>query len=133
MSEVHDTAGHSSSEPLRVALLGCGTVGSQVARMILTRGDDIIARVGRPLEIAGISVAHVDRPRQGLDSRLFTTDSAALVSRPDVDIVVELMGGIDPARELILTALRSGKSVVTANKALLAAHGEELNLSLIHI
>ena len=106
--QVHDTAGHSSSEPLRVALLGCGTVGSQVARMILTRGDDIIARVGRPLEIAGISVAHVDRPRQGLDSRLFTTDSAALVSRPDVDIVVELMGGIDPARELILTALRSG-------------------------
>ena len=125
--QVHDTAEHSSSEPLRVALLGCGTVGSQVARMILTRGDDIIARVGRPLEIAGISVAHVDRPRQGLDSRLFTTDSAALVSRPDVDIVVELMGGIDPARELILTALRSGKSVVTANKALLAAHGEELN------
>ena len=99
--QVHDTAGHSSSEPLRVALLGCGTVGSQVARMILTRGDDIIARVGRPLEIAGISVAHVDRPRQGLDSRLFTTDSAALVSRPDVDIVVELMGGIDPALSLI--------------------------------
>ncbi|MEA5658110.1 MAG: hypothetical protein R5N93_07155, partial [Cutibacterium granulosum] len=59
--QVHDTAEHSSSEPLRVALLGCGTVGSQVARMILTRGDDIIARVGRPLEIAGISVAHVDR------------------------------------------------------------------------
>ncbi|WP_130865570.1 homoserine dehydrogenase [Acidipropionibacterium timonense] len=117
----------STREPLRVALLGCGVVGSQVARMILTRPDDIVARVGRPVELAGIAVAHVGRPRHGLDSRLFTDDPMALVTRDDIDIVIELIGGIDPARTLLLAALEHGHSVVTANKALLAAYGDELN------
>lgn len=113
--------------PLRVALLGCGVVGSQVARMILTRGDDIAERVGRRVELAGIGVRHLDRPREGLDSRLLTDESRGLVTRDDVDVVVEVMGGLDPARELLLAALDHGHSVVTANKALLATHGDELH------
>lgn len=117
----------ASAEPLRVALLGCGVVGSQVARMIESSSEDVAARVGRRVELTGIAVAHPGRPRQGLDSRLFTDDPMSLVTREDVDIVVELIGGIDPARELLTEALRGGHSVVTANKALLASHGAELN------
>ncbi|MDO4412044.1 homoserine dehydrogenase [Cutibacterium sp.] len=122
-----NTAGSASAQPIRVALLGCGVVGSQVARMIQSRSDDIAARVGRDVELAGIAVAHPDRPRQGLDSRLFTDDPTALVNRNDIDIVIELIGGIDPARQLLTAALEKRHSVVTANKALLAAHGAQLH------
>nr|WP_257478530.1 homoserine dehydrogenase [Acidipropionibacterium jensenii] len=112
--------------PLRVGLLGCGVVGSQVARMILSRSDDIRARVGRSVELAGIAVAHPDRPRARLPQDLFTADAKSLVARDDIDIVVEVIGGIHPAYELIMTAIEHGSSVVTANKALLAAHGHEI-------
>ncbi|MGK2308469.1 homoserine dehydrogenase [Cutibacterium sp. V947] len=122
-----NTIDSASAQPIRVALLGCGVVGSQVARMIESRSDDVTARVGRRVELAGIAVAHPDRPRQGLDSRLFTDDPTALVNRGDIDIVIELIGGIDPARQLLTTALEKGHSVVTANKALLAAHGTQLH------
>lgn len=122
-----NTTDSASAQPIRVALLGCGVVGSQVARMIESRTEDIAARVGRQVELAGIAVAHPDRPRQGLDSRLFTDDPTVLVNRDDVDIVIELIGGIDPARQLLTAALGKGHSVVTANKALLAAHGTELH------
>jgi homoserine dehydrogenase len=114
--------------PLRVALLGCGTVGSEVVRLLHTSGEDLAARVGAPLEIAGIAVRRVQKRRDlPVGDDLFTTDAEALVSRDDVDLVVEVIGGIEPARTLLLRALRAGKSVVTANKALLAEDGAALH------
>ena len=116
----------SALTPLRVALLGCGIVGSEVARLITGQAADLRARVGRPLELVGIAVREGDRERPGIDPALFTTDGEALVSREDVDLVVEVIGGIEPARSWILAALRHGASVVTANKALLAEDGATL-------
>jgi homoserine dehydrogenase len=118
-----DTA---SAAPLRVALLGCGTVGSEVARLLTEQAADLRARVGRPLTLVGIAVRRPNRLRPGIDPSLFTTDAEALVARDDVDLVVEVIGGIEPARSLILAALRRGASVVTANKALLAEDGATL-------
>lgn len=108
--------------PVRVALLGAGVVGSQVARLLLENAEDLQARVGRPLELVGIGVRRLV-PRPGLDPALFTTDLEGLVGRDDLDLVIELIGGVEPALSLILTAIGSGKSIVTANKALLAEHG----------
>lgn len=114
------------SAPLRVALLGCGTVGSEVARLLLEQADDLAARVGRRLELSGIAVRRLNRERPGIDPSLFTTDAAELAARPDNDIVIEVIGGIEPARALILSALEAGSAVVTANKALLAEDGTTL-------
>lgn len=111
------------STPLKVALLGCGVVGSQVARLLIEQADDLRARVGRPLELVGIAVRRLDVERPGIDTSLLTSDADALVARGDIDLVIELVGGIEPARRLILTAIRNGASVVTANKALLAEDG----------
>ncbi len=119
------TAG-STSAPLRVALLGCGVVGSEVARLLSQQAVDLQARVGRPLELVGIAVRRLNRARPGIDPGLFTTDAEALVSRPDIDLVIEVIGGLEPARSLILSALGHGASVVTANKALLAEDGATL-------
>lgn len=116
----------AADRPLRVALLGCGVVGSAVARLLTDHSDDLAARVGRPLELAGIGVRRLNVERPGIDPALLTTDSVALVSRDDIDLVVEVIGGIEPARSLILTAIEHGASVVTANKALLAADGQSL-------
>ena len=114
--------------PLRVALLGCGTVGSEVVRLLQSSGDDLAARIGAPLELVGIAVRRLGRARDlDLPEELFTTDAAGLVAREDVDLVVEVIGGLEPARSLILAALRAGKSVVTANKALLAEDGASLH------
>ena len=110
--------------PIAVAVLGPGTVGSQVVRLLGDHAKDLAARVGAPLELAGVYVRDTSKERPGIRSELLTADAHGLVARADV--VVELMGGISPARELILEALAAGKSVVTANKALLAAHGPEL-------
>jgi homoserine dehydrogenase len=113
---------------MKVALLGCGTVGSEVVRMLQANAGDLEARVGAPLELVGIDVRRPTRRRDlDLDESLFTTDAEGLVSRDDVDLVVEVIGGIEPARTLILAALRAGKSVVTANKALLAEDGATLH------
>ncbi|WP_433141017.1 homoserine dehydrogenase [Actinomadura nitritigenes] len=112
--------------PLRVALLGCGVVGSEVVRLLREQADDLAARVGTPLELAGVAVRRPERVRAGVDPELVTTDAQALVTRDDVDIVVEVIGGIEPARTLILEAMKTGKSVVTANKALLAEDGATL-------
>ncbi len=112
--------------PLRVALLGCGVVGSEVARLIIEQAEDLRARVGRPLELVGIAVRRYGRDRPGIDPELVTTDAEALVAREDVDLVIEVIGGIEPARSLILAALRHGASVVTANKTLLAEDGAAL-------
>jgi homoserine dehydrogenase len=114
------------TEPLRVALLGCGTVGSAVLRLIGAQSEDLAARIGRPIEVAGIAVRrpahHPDVPAE-----LLTTDARGLVARADIDLVVEVIGGIEPARTLILSAIEHGKSVVSANKALLADDGVALH------
>jgi homoserine dehydrogenase len=113
--------GTEDRAPLKVALLGCGSVGSQVYRLLTEQSADLKARAGAPLEIAGVAVREPARPRQvTVDPELLTTDGMALVTRPDVDIVIELIGGIEPARSLLLAALNAGKSVITANKALVA-------------
>jgi homoserine dehydrogenase len=94
--------------------------------LIIGQAEDLRARVGRPLELVGIAVRGYDRDRPGIDPELFTIDAEALVTREDVDLVIEVIGGIEPARSLILAALRHGASVVTANKTLLAADGAAL-------
>src|SRR6202167_3424975 len=109
------------------ALLGCGAVGSQGARLLTEQADDLALRIGARLELAGIAVRRVGHPRAaGIDRALLTADADALVRRPDVDIVVEVIGGIEPARSLLLAALKNGTPVVTANKVLLAENGAEL-------
>src|SRR5689334_13613958 len=116
-----------SNAKVRVALLGCGVVGSQVARLIHDQADDLTARVGAPVELVGVAVRRPELQRAaGVPPELFTTDALGLVSRDDVDVVVEVIGGIEPARTLILAALEHGASVVTANKALLAEDGGTL-------
>ncbi|MET8912151.1 homoserine dehydrogenase [Micromonospora sp. NPDC004551] len=117
------------TSPVRLALLGCGTVGSDVVRLLHEQSADLAARIGAPLEIAGIAVRRVGRDRGDLpvDPALFTTDPLGLVKRDDVDVVVEVVGGIEPARTWLVEALRAGKSVVTANKALLAEDGATLH------
>jgi homoserine dehydrogenase len=112
---------------LRVALLGCGVVGTQVARLLAEQADDLAVRTGARLEVAGIAVRRMAHPRPGVDPALLTTDAMGLATRPDVDIVIEVIGGIEPARALLLGAMEAGKSVVTANKALLAEHGEQIH------
>src|SRR5687768_13968267 len=114
------------ADSLRVALLGCGVVGSQVVRLLNEQAGDLAARIGKPIEIAGIAVRRPNR-HPDVPAELLTTDSAALVARDDVDVVVEVIGGIEPARSLLLAALNGGKSVVTANKALLAEDGSTLH------
>ncbi|MGI8953194.1 MAG: homoserine dehydrogenase [Nocardioidaceae bacterium] len=112
---------------LGVALLGCGVVGTKVARLLTRDADELNRRVGAELRLIGIGVRRLDRERDvDVDPALFTTDAAALAARDDVDLVIEVIGGIEPARELILTALEHGASVVTANKALLAEDGATL-------
>ncbi|MGN6251481.1 MAG: homoserine dehydrogenase [Marmoricola sp.] len=116
-----------STGPVRVALLGCGVVGSQVARLLTEHAEDLAARVGAPVELVGVAVRRMGLPRDvDLPEELFTTDALALVTREDVDVVVEVVGGIEPARSLILAALENGASVVSANKALLAEDGATL-------
>ncbi|WP_345660212.1 homoserine dehydrogenase [Streptomyces venetus] len=115
------------TRPLKVALLGCGVVGSEVARIMTTHADDLAARIGAPVELAGVAVRRPDRVREGIAPELVTTDATALVKRGDIDVVVEVIGGIEPARTLITTAFEHGASVVSANKALLAQDGAALH------
>jgi homoserine dehydrogenase len=116
-----DIRGADDRAPLKVALLGCGSVGSQVYRLLTEQSADLKARAGAPLEIVGVAVREPGRPRDvAVNPDLLTTDGLGLVTRPDVDIVIELIGGIEPARTLLMAALTAGKSVVTANKALVA-------------
>jgi len=114
------------AEPLKVALLGCGVVGSAVARQLTEDADDLAARVGAPLELVGVAVRDTSKPRpeSGVPTELFTTDAQSLVTR--ADLVIELMGGLEPARSLLLRAIEHGAGVVTANKALLGADGPTL-------
>lgn len=112
---------------LRVGMLGCGTVGAAVVRMLADHGEAIALRTGVRLEVARVAVRDPDTARDvPLDASRFTGDPGAVVDDPDIDVVCELMGGVEPARTLILAALGAGKPVVTANKELLANHGREI-------
>ncbi|MBV9593436.1 MAG: homoserine dehydrogenase [Actinobacteria bacterium] len=113
------------SDSLKVALLGCGVVGSQVVRLLHEQADDLEARIGRRLELAGVAVRRPNR-HPDVPADLLTADASGLVERDDIDIVVEVVGGIEPVRSLLLNALNRGKSVVSANKALLAEDGATL-------
>jgi homoserine dehydrogenase len=112
---------------LRVGLLGCGHVGGALVRLLVEDGDRIAARTGLQLDLAAVAVRSRSRERDApVPDGVLTTDAGAVVADPTVDVVVEVIGGIEPARTLILTALKSGKPVVTANKELLANCGAEL-------
>ena len=110
--------------PLRIALLGAGSVGSQVARLLLENKAELAARVGAELVLTGIAVRDTKVARPGVPAELLTTDAESLIL--GADIVIEVMGGIEPARSYVLQALNSGADVITANKALLATHGTEI-------
>ena len=116
-----------AEDVVRVGLLGCGHVGSALVRLITDNGDSIETRTGVRLEVGKVAVRNLSRERDvALPTSAFTNDANAVVADPDVDIVVEVIGGIEPARELIVEALKAGKPVVTANKELLANFGKEL-------
>ena len=111
--------------PLRIALLGAGSVGAQVARLLIENKAELAARVGAELELIGVAVRDLKAKRSAdIPVELLTTDAENLIL--SADIVIEVMGGIEPARTYILQALNSGSDVITANKALLATHGTEL-------
>ena len=111
---------------LKVGMLGCGTVGSQVARLMVANKADLTSRAGAELELVKVAVRDTSVKREGISSNLITEDAHSVVNDPSIDLIIEVMGGISPAKELILTALKNGKSVVTANKALLAKDGAAL-------
>jgi homoserine dehydrogenase len=121
----------TDEKPIGVAVLGLGNVGSQVVRIIDESAEDLTARIGAPLALRGIGVRRVADDR-GVPVDLLTDNIDELVSRDDVDIVVELMGPVEPARKAILSALEQGKSVVTANKALMAVSTGELAQAAEH-
>jgi homoserine dehydrogenase len=113
--------------PVRLGVLGCGNVGGPLVQLVADRRRDIAARTGLDLQVTRVAVRSTARVRAiEVPPDVLTTDAASVVHDPDVDVVVEVIGGIEPARELILDALKAGKPVVTANKELLANHGTEL-------
>ena len=112
---------------LKVGLLGLGTVGSGVAKILLEQPGRMTARAGRPLELCRVAVRDVNKPRGvELPDGILTDDPRAIVNDDEIDVAIELIGGIEPARTLVRDLIESGKDVVTANKALLAEHGDEL-------
>jgi homoserine dehydrogenase len=114
-------------ERVTVALLGLGTVGTGVARLLVEHPDRIARRAGRPVRWKWAAVRHLDKPRAvKLDGVTLSTNVRAILADPEVDVVIETMGGTDPALQFVLAALAAGKHVVTANKALLAEHGREV-------
>jgi len=124
-------AGDPDKTPVRVAVLGCGHVGTALVELLSdpARSDELAERAGLRLEVVGIAVQDRSRRRSEhpwFPAQLITDDTKGLVARDDVDLVVELIGGLSPARELVETALSAGRPVVSANKALLAAAGAEL-------
>jgi homoserine dehydrogenase len=116
----------ADQQPVNVALLGAGTVGAEVGRVLLQKRDAYARQLGRPLNLVGVLVRDKARPRSGIDASLLTTDAASLLDNPDIDIVVELLGVEQPAVDWMSQALRNGKYVVTANKEVMAKHGPGL-------
>ena len=122
--------GKGIGQPVGVAVLGMGTVGTEVLRLINEFSGSLENRIGGPIDVRGIAVSDLGKKREVLDKfpDITLTDNAReLIDRDDIDVVVEVIGGIDYTRELVLAALNAGKSVVTANKALIAAHADELS------
>jgi homoserine dehydrogenase len=111
---------------LKVGMLGCGVVGSQIARLLVENKSDLTSRAGANLELVKVAVKNIKTKREGIPSNLLTDDAKSIVNDPEIDLIIEVIGGITPAKELILAAIKNGKSVVTANKALLAQAGAEL-------
>ncbi len=116
--------GMDGNSTVRVGVLGYGNVGAAVVALVAENGDTIAARTGLRLEVTRVAVRDLTKARTGFDH--FTDDAASVVVDPDVDLIVEVIGGLDPARDLVLAALEAGKPVVTANKELMAACGAEL-------
>jgi homoserine dehydrogenase len=117
---------HSSAHVVRLGVLGHGVVGSAFVALVSQQSDDILARSGVRLEVAKVCIRDTKKKHSLPKGAVLVSDPHALVQSSDVDLVVELMGGIDPASELIFAALKANKPVITANKALLARHGAEL-------
>lgn len=114
-------------KPVRVGLLGLGTVGSGVVRIIEGHQEDLVRQIGCPIEIVKIAVKNMDKTRSiEVAQDKLTEDPHELINDPDIEIIVEVMGGIEQSRELIIAALRKGKHIVTANKDLMALHGHEI-------
>lgn len=114
-------------EPVKIGLLGLGTVGSGVVRLLEQNKEAITLKACRPIQVARVLVRDVLKDRGlGLDPSVLTADPREVLDNPDIEVIIEVMGGIDPARRYLLAALSQGKSVVTANKDLLAEHGQEL-------
>ena len=109
----------NEGKKIKVGIIGLGTVGSGVFKTL---------RYFKNIEVAGIAVKNINKPRniEGLDVSIITDDPYKIVNNPEIDIVAELIGGVNPAFDLIKTAIKNGKHIVTANKELLAKHGEEL-------
>ena len=119
--------GKAADGSLAIGLLGCGTVGTAVVRLLRENGAAIARRTGAQLRLARVAVGRPGRPREvALDPGVLTGDAAAVVADPAIDAVVEVIGGLEPARTLLLDAIEHGKHVVTANKQLIARHGPEL-------
>ena len=115
-----------SLHPVRIGLLGYGTVGGSLVRLIAEQHDDIASLAGIDLTVTRVAVSDLSKPRPGIGDAMLTDQASEVIAADDVDLVVELVGAVELARQWISEALRAGKSVVTGNKALLAAHGREL-------
>ena len=115
----------SELKTISIGMLGCGVVGSQVARLLQSDQEELSKRSGAELVLKKVGV-RTTAAREGIPTQLLTTDLMSVVNDPEINIVIEVLGGIEPARELILAAIANKKSVITANKALLATHGHEL-------
>jgi homoserine dehydrogenase len=115
-----------NASPVRVGLLGCGNVGGALCELIAAEGAAVAQRTGVHLQVVRVAVRDVGKPRPGIGPGLLTADAASVITDPTVDVVVEVMGGIEPARSLIIDALKAGKPVVTANKELMASAGTDL-------
>ena len=116
----------SAHKNIYIGMLGCGVVGSQVAALLEKNNAELSTRAGAKLILKKIAVRDIKAAREAINQSLFTNDAQSVFDDAVIDIIIEVMGGIDPARELILAAIKNGKSVITANKALLASHGADL-------
>ena len=121
------TTAMRATQTVRLGVLGCGTVGASFCELIAKQADSIETRTGLRFEVTRIAVRDTTKSRPGIDPALLGDDAQAVVTADDVDVVIETMGGVEPTRELVLSALAAGKPVVTANKELLAIHGPELH------
>src|SRR5688500_9439723 len=114
-------------EPLNIALIGCGTVGAGVAKILLEHPERLAARAGRRLVLKKIVVKDPNKPRADwIPTHLITADLRQVINDPTIQVAVEVVGGVDWTRRVVLDLLAAGKDVVTANKALLAMHGAEV-------